>query len=536
MTRRDAGPARDAARSTGRADAGPGRRAVLGAGLALGGLAVAPAAAARPGSPALVRRGRPGLSLGVASGDVTRTTAVLWGRADAPGRLVAEVREPGQGGGWRRVPGPVVGTGTDLTGTVRLDGLRSGETYEYRLLVETADGPGEAASGRLTTAPRARRDVSFVWTGDTAGQGWGRHVDLGMPGFAAMHATEPDFVVHSGDTVYADGPIAPEVLLPDGTTWRNVVEDGVERRAQSLDEFRGRHRYNRGDAHVRALTAGAPLYAQWDDHEVTNNWYPGELLPADVYDRERRADVLARWGRQAFVEYHPFDGRRRDAEGKVYGSFSRGPHLDLFQLDMRTYRGANSPNVQPAAGPATRFLGQEQADWLVRETRRSRATWKVVLADMPLGVVVPDGSGFEAAANGDDGPPLGRELELADLLRRLRRARVTGLVWLTADVHWTAAHHYDPARAAFTDFDPFWEFVSGPIHAGAFPVGELDGTFGPRRVFAAGPSSANESPLGRNQYFGHVAVEGRTGTMTVTLRSTWGDVVHTEVLEPPVRR
>jgi len=53
-------------------------------------------------------------------------------------------------------------------------------------------------------------------------------------------------------------------------------------------------------------------------------------------------------------------------------------------------------------------------------------------------------------------------------------------VWLTADVHYTAAHWYDPSAAKFQQFDPFWEFVSGPIHAGTFGPGELDQTFGPQ--------------------------------------------------------
>jgi len=30
------------------------------------------------------------------------------------------------------------------------------------------------------------------------------------------------------------------------------------------------------------------------------------------------------------------------------------------------------------------------------------------------------------------------------------------------------AHFYDPAKAQFTDFDAFWEFVSGPLNAGTF--------------------------------------------------------------------
>jgi alkaline phosphatase D len=52
-------------------------------------------------------------------------------------------------------------------------------------------------------------------------------------------------------------------------------------------------------------------------------------------------------------------------------------------------------------------------------------------------------------------------------------------VWLTADVHFTAAYYYDPNKAAFQEFDPFWEFVSGPIHAGTGIPDNPDNTFGP---------------------------------------------------------
>ena len=71
---------------------------------------------------------------------------------------------------------------------------------------------------------------------------------------------------------------------------------------------------------------------------------------------------------------------------------------------------------------------------------------------------------------------------------------IDNLVFLTADVHYTAAHHYDPARAAIGDFTPFWEFVSGPLNAGAFPANALDGTFGPDRVFVKAPTQSNVSP------------------------------------------
>ena len=59
-------------------------------------------------------------------------------------------------------------------------------------------------------------------------------------------------------------------------------------------------------------------------------------------------------------------------------------------------------------------------------------------------------------------PPLGRELEIADLLSFIKHAGVRNTVWITADMHYTAAHYYDPNRAVFQDFAPFWEFMSGP--------------------------------------------------------------------------
>ncbi|TIL18780.1 MAG: alkaline phosphatase, partial [Mesorhizobium sp.] len=72
----------------------------------------------------------------------------------------------------------------------------------------------------------------------------------------------------------------------------------------------------------------------------------------------------------------------------------------------------------------------------------------------------------------------GRELEIADLLRYIKNAGITNTVWLTADVHYTAAHYYNPDKAQFQDFNPFWEFVSGPLHAGTYGPNDFDMTFG----------------------------------------------------------
>ena len=183
--------------------------------------------------------------------------------------------------------------------------------------------------------------------------------------------------------------------------------------------------------------------------------------------------LIAR-GAKAFLEYapmRPFDVRESQ---RVYRSYSYGPLLELFVIDMRSYRGPNTNNLQLTPSDETAFLGREQLEWLKAGLKNSRAVWKVVAADMPLGVNVGDGvtprvsRGGKAVANGEAGGAKGRELEIAELLSHLKRRRVRNVVWLTADVHYCAAHYYDPARAAFRDFDPFWEFVAGPLNAGSF--------------------------------------------------------------------
>ncbi len=119
----------------------------------------------------------------------------------------------------------------------------------------------------------------------------------------------------------------------------------------------------------------------------------------------------------------------------------------------------------------------------------------MIAADMPIGLVVRDGdTKFEAIANADNGPAKGREFEIADLLRYIKTAGIDNTVWLTADVHYTAAHYYDPAKAQFQDFNPFWEFVSGPLHAGTFGPNDLDMTFGPELKFIKAPDAGAGQP------------------------------------------
>ena len=170
--------------------------------------------------------------------------------------------------------------------------------------------------GRFRTAPADRRDVSFVWGGDVAGQGWGINPDDGgMFTFATMRKHQPDFFLHSGDTIYADGAIKPEVKLADGKIWKNLTIPEKAKVAETLDEFRAAHKYNFLDEHLRAFNAEVPIFVQWDDHEVTNNWSLSKQLPAAY--KERDIALLAARAGRAFHEMYPM--RESIVEpGRVY--------------------------------------------------------------------------------------------------------------------------------------------------------------------------------------------------------------------------
>jgi alkaline phosphatase D len=492
-----------------------------------------------PGSAPAFVRSRPLLTHGIQSGDVTNCTGIVWGRADRPSRMLVEVARTPRFKDAVWIEGPVLQPDHDFAGKALVEGLPPGRDIFYRVTLEDLRDPGvrsEPMTGSFRTAPRGRHDVSFAWSGDLAGQGWGINPELGgYRIFSVIEQLEPDFYLNSGDLVYADGPLSATVPLPGGRTWKNLITPAKSKVAETLDEFRGQFAYNLLDENLRSMAARVAQVNQWDDHEVRNNWFPGQTIPAgDTRYTEKNTDVLAARSKQAMFEWLPITPRAGDEEGRIYRKIAHGPLLDLFVLDMRTYKDVNDSDryVDPRRG----LLGRTQREWLKRELSDSRATWKVVANDLPLGLVVPDPEtgGLEGVAQGDGSVPLGRELEFTDILQTAHRRGVQNIVLLTADVHYAAAHHYDPARAAIQDFTPFWEFVAGPLNAGAFGPNMLDATFGPEVVFVKAPPVQNTSPADGFQFFGHVAIDGDSRQMTVSLRDLDGDVVYSVELAPAV--
>jgi alkaline phosphatase D len=521
------------------------RRFLKTAGLALGaGFVTSPAGHSPLAGAGKINEssGLPQLEEGIQFGDVLSDRAIVWSRADRPARMIVEYGFNPDFSDARAVPGPMALADTDYTARIDLTALPAGREIYIRVLFQDPDNAknlSRPSYGHFRTAPEDGRSLRFLWSGDTCGQGWGINPELGgLRIFETMRRSEPDFFIHCGDSIYADGPIREfEVVPQTGEIWRNLVTPEVAKVAETLDEFRGRYKYNLLDPNLRRFNAEVPTVWLWDDHEITNNWSPSKDLGQDARYREKSIARLAAKGRKAALEYAPMRLKSTDSAGRVYRRIPYGPLLDLFVLDMRSYRSGNNHNRQTKQSEETAYLGREQLAWLKAGLKNSAAVWKVIAADMPLGLQSLDGADpwrrpqFESCANGD-GPVQGREFELAELLAFMKREGIGNTVWLTADVHYAAAHFYDPSKAGFKDFDPFWEFIAGPLHAGSFGPHELDDTFGPQVIFQKASSVPNLSPLFGMQSFGQVDIDGDSRVLTVTLKDLEGGTLFSQDILP----
>ncbi|WP_229702041.1 alkaline phosphatase D family protein [Bowmanella pacifica] len=508
------------------------RRDFLKIGLATAGIISSPVVFSLSADPQ-----RPRLLTGISAGDVSYDGAVIWGRTDRPALMQVEVSADETFATATKFIGGTALAPNDFNAKTLLNGLLPGRTWYYRVSFDSLEKPGAVSDiwqGQFKTAPMDKRDVRFCWSGDTAGQGFGIDTHRGgMQTYAAILRQQPDFFVHCGDLIYADNPIDATKSLADGSQWVNLQTEGVSKVAETLQEFRERYYYNYLDEHVSAFHRQVATFQQWDDHEVRNNWYPGEILDDKRY-QQKSISLLSEYARRAMMECNPIRLNGQD-ERQIYRKISYGPHLDLFMLDMRSYRAANSLNRQTEEGPQTAFLGEKQLHWLKQNLSASKATWKIIAADMPIGLKVTDW-GTDIAENmaNIDGPPLGRELEMAGLLTHIRQGEIQNVHFITADVHYCASHYYDPSKAQFKDFIPFWEFVSGPLHAGTFGPNPFDNTFGPQLVFKGIPEDLQPGaePSQGYQFFGQMHINGEDGKLTVSHFNRDGKLLWETSLSP----
>lgn len=408
---------------------------------------------------------------GVATGEVTHESAVVWARCDNEGLL--DVAVAGGPSAWTPVS-----KWRDFTGKILLEGLAPATTYTYlATCARDVDSvpmapPTSSMPGRFRTAPMpgARTPVRFAWSGDLGGQNVCRDRERGYPIFDAITARQPDFFIGLGDMIYADG------YCTNTGRYGNAQIPGPAH-ANSLQGFWAHWRYNRGDLSFLRMLAQTPYFAVWDDHEVRDDFGPND-------HRTRAAPMVNRVpllpsGLAAFVDYAPMMVPRLTPT-RLYRSVRWGGHIELFLLDTRLHRDRN--DTEDTGRQPKTMLGAAQRTWLETGLARSTATWKVVVSSVPM--AIPTGS-YERDGWADYEGTSGFERELTAILRSAQRAGIRNLIWITTDVHFATAFRYRP----FTDAPDFivYEFVAGPLSARPFPKQDLDRTLRPERLFLHAP-------------------------------------------------
>ncbi|MET0515622.1 MAG: alkaline phosphatase D family protein, partial [Nitrospiraceae bacterium] len=308
------------------------------------------------------------LSYGTAVGDVSDHTAVIWVRTNGAANVMVEHRPVTS---TRESKGPQKGEESQVHGSswettvdhdytlhIPLKDLLPATRYEIRIQAQSEqtdsaqDSPApnpiaEELHGEFRTlaAPAVHETVTFGWSADIGGQTRCRHGGPGYPIFDVARMEALDFFLLLGDTVYAD-EICP---VPQNAP-------GSEFKAVTLEEYRAKHRYQRGSMAFQRFLASVPVYVVWDDHEVGNNF-------AGPFDQ--RMPI----GRQALFEYWPI-GTAADDPHRLYRRLRAGADLEVFVLDTRQYRSRN----RTPDGPMKTMLGEAQLKWLLEGLEHSSAT------------------------------------------------------------------------------------------------------------------------------------------------------------------
>jgi alkaline phosphatase D len=435
---------------------------------------------------------------GIASGDVTSTSAVIWARGAAPGTMHVEYAV---GATMQRIvatrSAPVTDA-NDLTATVRLDGLTPDAQYSYRVWFETGDKGNDPLArqvGTFRTAPRpdAPAPLSLIFSADLGGAGYCRRADGGYPIFETMRRLQPDLFLAMGDMIYADqtcpaaGP-GGRVNVPGEFTSIDDPTVDWANRAQVLDVYRRHWRYNRADPAFQRLLASTALEVQWDDHEIIDDAGADWTSWAPQASRAGYPGLVAA-ARQTLFEYSPID-RNPDDPNCLYRVIHWGADADLFLLDDRSYRSRDDQDDTSADNKT--MLGHAQLAWLEQGLLSSRATWKIISTTTTLSVpttgpmLTPYGGDGWAGGPVADGNQVGFKRELGHLLQFLAVNHVKNVVFVSGDVHRALSIRYQ----AKVDLNAvpmlFHEFVVGPLSAGTPPADtatRLDPTFSPQLLY-----------------------------------------------------
>jgi alkaline phosphatase D len=500
--------------------------------LAIGGLLLPAQASATPR-----------FRFGVAAGEISARSVVIWGALNDAATVRAEVAKDSR---FRRVVSrervDALAT-NDFTVEAPSTDLRPNTAYRYRFCT----GGRCSQKGRFETAPRPaeRAKIRFAYTGDTdATAASGETVPFfgRFAVFNAMRREANDFNIHLGDTIYSDSQVPGSPF------------------AATTEEKWGKYKLNLREEPLRRLRAAAGVYTHWDDHEFVNDF----SIP------EHGAELYGD-GVRAFLDYAPVTFEEADG---LYRSFRWGRNLELFFLVERSFRDAKvsatdvcdnpdtpgEPDLAPTApqnvrdafailipslanpvsqeckdainDPDRSLLGEAQLETFLDEIEASDATWKVVVNETPIqqfyGLPYDRWEGYA--------------YERVELLNQLEQRGVENVVFISTDTHAafanvirlrTLAGDVAPANApAEAPADTAYsDFVAGPVATATFWT-EIDeitsagsGQLLSQAFFKPAPPSGVGMRCAQGDTDSYAVVTVRSTRLRVAYRDAHGDPV-----------
>ena len=334
---------------------------------------------------------------GVASGDPTATSVIIWTRA-TPAPVDGVVAAPGSGLGdpvrvrWtvcsdEEMTCPVASgevmtdVATDHTVKIDVTGLDPYTRYWYQFSTDS----DSSIVGRTQTAPDEPGETHAL-----------RFAQVSCANYTGGYFTvyralaerdDIDFVLHLGDYVYeygnADDRYGPDALAGDR-------DHEPDREMRELEDYRLRYAQYRADADLRQCHQRHPFITIFDDHEITNNaWADGAENHQDG-----EGDYAARMATalQVYQEWMPIrmpetgDQAAPHQGLQFFRRFTFGDLADLSVVETRQNRSeqvssfvlVGTPEVNDQLNdPDRHIMEPEQMQWL-KDGITTQRSWHLV--------------------------------------------------------------------------------------------------------------------------------------------------------------
>ncbi|MCY1067980.1 alkaline phosphatase D family protein [Nannocystis sp. RBIL2] len=278
---------------------------------------------------------RPLFAAKPAAFEVAQDSVILWARSTLPAPIHFELAKNARFKDALETSAKDVTPEGDHVRIVDVTGLSPGTRYWYRAVLTHEGERLVSDTANFTTAPDKPRNIKIAWSADLLADNAPFQI------FGPLKREKPDVFLMLGDTMYADIP--------------------KKNKGKDLKTYRARHKLVRRDEALQSFLASTATVAVWDDHEISNNAH-----------RETENIAVAR---QVFREQWPVRSADPDDVG-LYRSFRPAPQVEVFMLDVRSFRDL--------PGPGKTMLGEAQKEWLVTSLKTSTARTKLVVSSVPM--------------------------------------------------------------------------------------------------------------------------------------------------------